>query len=341
MTRSSNRSPSPAQVDLSSHCELLRSDIEKRLARYLDPQGRDDGTVSRPFQEVEVPPDLRTAMQYSLLGPGKRLRPLLVLMSAEACGGKAESALPAACAVEMIHAYSLVHDDLPAMDNDDLRRGLPTCHKKFDEATAILVGDGLLTLAFQVLGQDLAPPELAVECIRHLAWAAGIAGMVGGQMDDLTWEKRGSGTVAILESIHRRKTGALFRASVRLGALCGFSDCGWRMADGGLAQVRESAIRHPPSAIAEALDRYAIALGLAFQISDDLLDVEGRTEDTGKRVRKDAGCGKLTYPGCLGVPETRRRLQQTIEEAIGHLAPLGEAGRYLAALAQFIRQRNR
>src|SRR5690349_765978 len=156
-------------------------------------------------------------MRYSLLAPGKRLRPLLVLMASEACGGQDAAALPAACAVEMIHTYSLIHDDLPAMDDDDLRRGLPTCHKKFGEALAILAGDALLTLAFQVLAEHYPPATAAAAC-RELARAAGAAGMVGGQVLDLAWEK-GSGTADDLAQVHALKTGALFRACLQLGIL--------------------------------------------------------------------------------------------------------------------------
>lgn len=304
-------------VELSSHLDERRRLVDKRLADYLDAQ---EGS----------PADLIEAMRYSLLGPGKRLRPLLVLLTAEACGGRLNDALPAACAVEMVHAYSLVHDDLPAMDDDDFRRGQPSCHKKFGEATAILVGDALLTLAFQVLSEDMQPPALAAACCRELAQAAGAAGMAGGQFEDLAWERVGSGTPEILEAIHRRKTGALFRAAVRLGGLIGTHEGrGTGETPGG------------QSATLAALDRYATCLGLAFQIADDLLDAEETAEQVGKQVRKDAKRGKLTYPALLGVEESRRRLQQLGREAQEHLTPLGEAGRFLAALVQLILDRKR
>src|SRR5262249_40874301 len=161
---------------------------------------------------------LADAMAYSLFAPGKRLRPMLVLLACEAGGGKDEQALPAACAVEMIHTYSLIHDDLPAMDDDDLRRGLPPCHKKFGEAVAILAGDALLTLAFQVLAENY-PPATAAACCRELARGAGAAGMVGGQVEDLAWENRGGGSLEVLAALHARKTGALFRACLQLGLL--------------------------------------------------------------------------------------------------------------------------
>jgi geranylgeranyl diphosphate synthase type II len=246
----------------------------------------------------------------------------------------------------MVHTYSLIHDDLPAMDDDDLRRGLPTCHKKFGEATAILAGDALLTLAFEVLA-DGYPPATAAACCRELARAAGAAGMVGGQADDLAMEKRSreQGTrnreqtetpsvpcslfpvpsLEALEFLHARKTGALFRASLRLGVL---SAQGER--PGGA----------DPAAL-EALDAFGRAIGLAFQVTDDLLDVESSAEQTGKRVGKDAARGKLTYPGFLGVAESRNRARRLCQQAQDALAPLGPAAGRLAALARSIVERDR
>jgi geranylgeranyl diphosphate synthase type II len=296
-------------VNFESYLAELRRLVEARLGRYLD-------------AETACPAKLREAMRYCLLAPGKRLRPMLALMAAEAVGGRAEDALPAACAIEMVHTYSLVHDDLPAMDDDDLRRGLPTCHKKFGEATAILVGDALLTLAFQVLSEDVPFTAVAAGCCADLAKAAGVAGMVGGQMDDLAAEKRSETSLEMLESIHRRKTAALFRAAVRLAGRIGLA--GRERADWMIA-----------------LDRYAACLGLAFQISDDLLDVEGETARTGKSVKKDAGRGKLTYPGLLGIEESRRRLLAVGREAREHLTCFGEAGGRLASLVQRIVERDR
>lgn len=296
-------------ADLESYLAERCSQVETRLSHYLDAEGG-------------CPASLMEAMRYSLLAPGKRLRPLLVLMAAEVVGGRADDALPAACALEMVHTYSLVHDDLPAMDDDDLRRGRPTCHKRFGEATAILVGDALLTLAFQVVSCEVKPAALAASCGGELARAAGVAGMVGGQADDLAWEQRTGGTVADLESIHRRKTGALFLAAVRLGARIGLAG------------------REQPEWLS-ALDRFAGCLGLAFQIADDLLDVEGRAERTGKLVQKDAGRGKLTYPGLVGVDHSRQRLQAAGREARDHVVCFGDAGRYLSALVQRIVERDR
>ncbi len=279
------------------------------------------------------PPALTEAMSYSLLAPGKRLRPLLVLMAVEACGGADDDGCAAACAVEMIHTYSLIHDDLPAMDNDDLRRGLPTCHKQFGDALAILAGDALLTLAFGVLAEGY-PAATAAACCRELARGAGAAGMVGGQVEDLAWEqpeslpRRGPGdtpTLEIVESIHARKTGALFRSCLRLGV---FAVQGER--PGGA-----------DPALLTSLDAYGRCFGQAFQITDDLLDVEGSAERAGKRVQKDAARGKLTYPGFLGITESRQRAQRLCQEARSHLERFGQAGQRLAALATLILERDR
>lgn len=273
-------------------------------------------------QAGACPPSLSEAMAYSLFAPGKRLRPLLVIMAAEACGGDTTTALPAACAVEMIHTYSLIHDDLPAMDDDDLRRGLPTCHKKFGEALAILAGDGLLTLAFQVLAEGY-PGATAAACCRELAIGAGAAGMVGGQVLDLEFEKRDTQARALpdLENIHACKTGALFRACLRLGAY--------------VAQEK------PDPERLDCLDSYGRAFGQLFQITDDLLDVESTAEQTGKRVQKDAARGKLTYPSFLGPAESRRRAEHLCRQAKECLAPLGSAGQRLADLVQFVLERDR
>lgn len=269
----------------------------------------------------DCPPRLREAMRYSLLAPGKRLRPALVLLACEACGGGRRAALPAACAIEMIHTYSLIHDDLPAMDDDDFRRGRPTCHKQFDEGTAILAGDALLTLAFEVLARDVQPPEVAAACCVELASAAGPEGMVGGQMADLEAEcslltpaPSPRPTAEDLESLHRRKTGRLLCAAVLLGGRIARAD--------------------PPSLA--RLRQYGSAAGLAFQIADDLLDVEGAAEKIGKRVGKDAKQGKLTYPSLWGLEESRRRAAALADEACAALAPFGARGCRLQALARYI-----
>jgi len=280
---------------------------------------------------ADVPPRLTEAMRHAVLAPGKRLRPALALWAARACSraGEADAwrmAAPAAVAVELIHAYSLVHDDLPAMDDDDLRRGRPTCHRAFDEATAILCGDALQPLAFETLAAGL-PETVAGRACLTLARAAGGASLVGGQVDDLAVERgwvappegmSAAAQVAWMERIHRRKTGALFRAALELGGLAVAAD---------RAQLA-------------ALDRFGQAFGLCFQIADDLLDAEGDEAAVGKRVGKDAARGKLTYPTVLGTEEARRRAVALAEEAAAAAAELGEPAAELAALAHWIVTRN-
>ncbi len=304
------------------------------LAQSLGPQ-IDAALIARMNLGEGCPARLREAMCYSLLAPGKRLRPMLVLLAAEACGGTIDAALPAACAVEMVHAYSLIHDDLPAMDDDDLRRGRPACHKAFDEALAILAGDALLTLAFEVLAKEVQPPAVAAACCAALAEAAGAGNMVGGQADDMKAEggRRKAEedgklppspfplppSAESLESIHRRKTGAMIQVSLRLGALVA----------GATAEQRA------------ALDAYGRRLGLAFQITDDLLDVRSCQTATGKRVGKDAKRGKLTFPGVLGIDPSLQRARQSIFEACQVLAPFGSQADGLQTLARYILDRDR
>ena len=289
----------------TQYAQRLRSRVDESLRAYTE---LGDG----------CPSELRQAMQYSLLAPGKRLRPTLVLMAAEASGGAIEAALPAACAVEMVHAYSLVHDDLPAMDDDDLRRGQPTCHKKFSEAMAILTGDALLALAFEVVARDVRPPQVAAACCAMLAEAAGACRLVGGQADDLA-AQTAPPTLALLEAIHHRKTGAMILVSLRLGATVAGAD----------------------AAQTAGLESYGEKLGLAFQITDDLLDVRGEEAKMGKRVRKDAERGKLTFPGLLGIEESARRAEQLVLDACEALRPLGEQAIHLNALARYVLERNR
>jgi len=304
--------PQPPSAATDSLIEALAE-----VRRFIDPRLEELVAASD-----DVPPRLREAMRYALLAPGKRLRPALALWAAEACGGTWEAAAACAAAVEMIHAYSLVHDDLPAMDDDDLRRGRPTCHRAFDEATAILCGDALQPLAFQTLASGL-PPEIAGVGCGILARAAGGGGLVGGQADDLAAEGGAvSGSpearLEALERIHRRKTGALFSASLALGGLAG----------GGNAQF------------SAAIERYGRAFGLAFQIADDLLDAEGTQEAMGKRVGKDADRGKLTFPVVLGIDESRRRARRLADEAAEACGGLGGRGEKLAALAHWIVHRS-
>lgn len=258
-------------------------------------------------------------MRYALLGGGKRLRPLLVYASGLALGATLEKLDAAAAAVEIIHAYSLVHDDLPAMDDDDLRRGRPTCHIAFGEATAILAGDALQALAFEVLAHDSSghEPHAHIEMLRVLAAACGSHGMAGGQAFDL--EAVGKIlSLDELERMHTHKTGALIRASVQLGALA--------------AGNRNETIRN-------ALEHYGYCIGLAFQIRDDILDVEGDTAVIGKRQGADQARDKPTYPALLGIKESRLRLQQLTDQALGAIAPLGEAAKHLHDLARFVADR--
>ncbi|GED41336.1 polyprenyl synthetase family protein [Cobetia marina] len=264
---------------------------------------------------------LEEAMRYSVLGGGKRLRPVLLYAAGRALGGDEDEAGRAAldataAALELVHAYSLVHDDLPAMDDDDLRRGQPTVHRAFDEATAILAGDALLSLAFEVIADTAHARTPAL--IRTLAEASGRRGMVAGQALDL--EAVGQfREVEALSRMHAYKTGALIRSAVRLG---------------GLVAVEESDSR------LEALERYASAIGLAFQIQDDILDVTGDTATLGKTAGADAARDKPTYPSLLGLEGARTRAGQLLDEALDALAPLGEAAEPLAVLARYMIERD-
>jgi geranylgeranyl pyrophosphate synthase len=263
------------------------------------------------------PQRLHEALRYSVLGGGKRVRPVLVYATARALGLDESVVDGAACAVEFIHAYSLVHDDLPAMDNDDLRRGKPTCHKAFDEATAILVGDSLQVLAFQVLANGMGLPNDATSRLRLvelLAIGSGTAGMAGGQALDLAAAGQPLAIQAV-EEMHNRKTGALIHASVMMAAAC--------------APALSSSIR-------EALDRYACDLGLAFQIQDDLLDVEGDTSVLGKPTGADSARGKPTYPAVAGLPAARARMHELHSRALHALEALGTNAAPLTAVSNWL-----
>jgi len=269
------------------------------------------------------PASIHRAMRYSLMGGGKRLRPLLVLESGRAVGGSDAELLPFACAVEMIHTYSLIHDDLPAMDDDDLRRGRPTSHRAFGEATAILAGDALLTRAFELLALagSAAGPQQASRwwhATALLAGAAGTTGLIGGQVEDL--ESEGVAVAPeTLERIHRAKTGALLGAAVRGGAV--------------LSGASEGAL--------EALSRYAEAIGLAFQVVDDLLDATQTEHELGKTPGKDAASGKATWVALHGLEVARRRSRELLAEATAALAPLGGRAHALEAIARHIVERDR
>jgi geranylgeranyl diphosphate synthase, type II len=290
---------------LEAELRALRERVNVALAAYMQPTD-------------DCPPRLREAMAYSLLAGGKRLRPVLTLLACQAGGGEIDAALPAACALEMVHTYSLIHDDLPAMDNDDFRRGRPTNHKVYGEALAILAGDALLTLAFQIVANEIQPPAVAAACCADLASAAGDCGMVAGQVVDIEAEQMGLSTLAELEAIHRRKTGRLITCALLMG--------------GRIAQV-------DPSHLA-ALKKYGELVGLAFQITDDLLDVAGSAEKMGKGVNKDADAGKLTYPGLLGIDASRDRAAGLIAEAVALADTFGSRGALLANLARFVGQRD-
>ena len=283
------------------------SRIEKVLDRWLPPAEK------RPER-------LHSAMRYAVLGGGKRMRPLLIYATGETLGVPPEKLDGPAAAVEIIHAYSLIHDDLPAMDDDDLRRGRPTCHIAYDEATAILAGDALQVLAFQILSEDksmTAQPAARVEMLRTVATASGSAGMAGGQAMDLAAAGK-SLDLAELELMHIYKTGALIRASVLLAA----------QSAGGLAADKLT-----------ALDRYAKCVGLAFQIQDDILDVEGETAKLGKQAGADSARNKPTYPSILGLEKSRARALALRDDAVTVLAPFGDAAEPLIWLANYIVER--
>jgi geranylgeranyl pyrophosphate synthase len=289
---------------------------DPRLARYraLIDAGLDHCLPGRS----ELAPRLVEAMRYAVQGGGKRIRPLLTLATADALGADVVAVVPAACAVELIHAYSLVHDDLPAMDDDDLRRGRPTLHVAFDEATAILAGDALLTLAFERLATSPLPPEHRIAMVQCLAAAAGWQGMVGGQAFDMAATGQRL-TLDALERMHRGKTGALLAAAVSLGAI------------GAGANDRTKGL----------LDEFARAIGLAFQIVDDLLDVTETTDMQGKRAGADAERGKNTFPGLAGIEASRARATALLESAEAALAAARIAEGPLHAIARQVVGRRR
>jgi len=268
-----------------------------------------------PSAEVE-PRQLHKAMRYSLLAGGKRLRPALVLAAGEGLGAATVDLMPAACALEMIHTYSLIHDDLPAMDNDDLRRGRPTCHKAFGEAVAILAGDALLTQAFRVLASDGPHVDHArqIRVVREIATAAGsVGGMIGGQMADIENEGK-QVDAAALEYIHRSKTGALIAAPVVVGGI--------------IAGAREDDL--------DKLRAYGETIGLAFQIADDILDVTSTSEQLGKTPGKDQAANKATYPSVHGIAASQQRARDLVEEAVEIISSLRLRTNVLEELARFI-----
>jgi farnesyl diphosphate synthase len=309
---------SSSQNAFLQHLDAAAKEIESVLEKLLSTASL-EGELSRPARLIE-------AMRYSSLGGGKRFRPFLVVESAALFAVPRSRALTAGAALECVHCYSLVHDDLPAMDNDDLRRGQPTAHKAFDEATAILAGDGLLTLAFDILSRTEAHPDAAIriDLVSSLARAAGLGGMVGGQMLDLEAEGRFAGNVPLkldensILTLQAMKTGALLRFACTAGGILGSANAAQR----------------------KALERYGSAVGKAFQIADDLLDLEGDPALVGKQTGKDAVAGKATIVGILGAPGARARLKELVAEAEDALAPFGKSAEILIEGARFVAERH-
>ena len=292
--------------DLSDIMAERRTLVDAALDRRLPPAD-------------EPPPTIHEAMRYSVFAGGKRLRPMLALFGCEAVGGKLEDAMPAAVALELIHTYSLVHDDLPAMDDDDFRRGRPTCHKVYGEAIAVLAGDALLTHAFQVLADPTAtdvPAARRLQIVAEISAAAGSLGMVGGQTMDIQAEGKALDPTALL-TLHSKKTGALLRASLRVGGLAGGAD------DAAMA----------------SLTRYGERLGLAFQIVDDILDIEGSSVEMGKTAGSDMRKHKATYPAVFGLEASRQEAARLLAEACEAVFPLGGGATTLLALADFVGRR--
>jgi geranylgeranyl diphosphate synthase, type II len=292
-------------MDLKKYLKERCLLVDQALDRFLPPAD-------------ELPISLHKSMRYSVFAGGKRVRPILLLAACQAVGGDIKRAMPAACAMEMIHTYSLIHDDLPAMDDDDFRRGNPTNHKVFGEAIAILAGDALLTEAFIMLGnpQNLDATEAAkiLPVIHEIACCAGSRGMVGGQVVDMESEGKHDIDLATVQYIHTHKTGALIKASVKSGAILGGAD------DTGLA----------------AMTRYGEAIGLAFQIADDILDIEGTTEEIGKDAGSDEERGKATYPAVVGIVEAKRRAGELVTMALDALACFGDIADPLREIAKYI-----
>lgn len=282
-----------------------------------------DATLDRLLPPADVVPGvIHAAMRHAVFAGGKRVRPLLVMAAGEVFGAPDELLLAPAAAMELIHTFSLVHDDLPALDNDDLRRGLPTVHRAFDEATAILAGDALANLGLLVLAREPrgAAPEARLEAVELVAEAVGTEGMIGGQVEDLAAERGWpDDPETVLDRIHRRKTGALIVASLELGAI-----------HGGAGRKDRERVR-----------QYGAALGLLFQLADDLLDVEGDAAAMGKAARKDAGLAKLTWPGLHGIETTRARIAGLCEEAVALAAGLPGGGGVLGELARYVAERDR
>jgi geranylgeranyl diphosphate synthase type II len=279
-----------------------------------------NGVICKAVEDFKgIPDKLKEAIEYTLGLPGKRVRAAVVLWCCRlVAGAMNKDAQTAAAAIEMVHTYSLVHDDLPAMDDDDFRRGRPSCHKAFDEATAILTGDALLTMAFELLATKIGEPAKAVEMIKTLAEAVGPAGMVAGQINDLL-AQNGTGNSDDLHNIHINKTAKMFCASASLGAIAG-----------GASQEQK-----------DLLGRFGLKMGLAFQIADDILDVSSTSQQLGKTAGKDEKQGKLTYPVVFGLEQSKEKAQQTAQEAVEILKPFGEKANVLKELAFALLNRTR
>lgn len=294
--------------------EMLKREIDNKIKLINDALDR-----YLPVKDTE-PGIIHEAMRYSVFAGGKRLRPVIFLAAAEAVGGSGEDLLPAACALELIHTYSLIHDDLPVMDNDDYRRGQLTSHKMFGEAIAVLSGDALLTLAFGLMAESglsgNVSPQIVVDVIREVAMAAGSLGMIGGQVVDIQSENKLI-SKETLTYIHSHKTGALFRAAVRAGALMGGAE------EAELASLTE----------------YADNLGLAFQITDDILDIEGDPEKLGKTIGSDERKNKSTYPALYGLPESRKMAADSVAKAVAALVRFGDKAGILRYLALYLLER--
>lgn len=285
---------------LAERCKI----VDEALERYLPP-------------EDELPTSIHKAMRYSIFAGGKRVRPILMIAASDAVGGSVDNVLPAACAMEMIHTYSLIHDDLPAMDDDDFRRGRPTNHKVFGEAVAILAGDALLTEAFILLSTNRhsnASPQAVLAVINEIARAAGSRGMVGGQVVDMESEGKKDIDLPLVQYIHTHKTGALIKASVKAGGILGGAD--------------ERSL--------SALNRYGEAIGLAFQIADDILDIVGTTEEIGKDAGSDQARGKATYPSVIGLSDSKRRAAELLDLALEELAIFDEKADPLREIAKYV-----
>ena len=296
-------------MDIHRYLQEKREIVDSALERYL------------PKKE-EFTSNLHKAIQHSLFAGGKRIRPILSIASYEAVGGKGERILPFACALEMIHTYSLIHDDLPAIDNDDYRRGKPTCHKVFGEAIAILAGDGLLTEAFRLMTNQPAEDHhssdggVILDLVNEVARAAGVLGMVGGQVVDVESEGKAV-DLSTVQYIHSHKTGAMILASVRVGAKLGGAK----------------------GEILNALTRYGESLGLEFQIADDILNVEGKAALMGKKTGSDLSRGKATYPSVLGVEESRKKGRELVELSVDALKQFGPEADPLREIARFVMAR--